>query len=60
MPTDEALRALIIAIPGTWLVTGAAGFFGSPQWRLREGLARAIEWYAAGAAVLHSPARQVA
>jgi hypothetical protein len=25
MPTDEALRARIIANPGTWLVTGAAG-----------------------------------
>jgi UDP-N-acetylglucosamine 4-epimerase len=29
MPTDEALRARIIANPGTWLVTGAAGFIGS-------------------------------
>ncbi len=31
-----------------------------PQWRLREGLAQAIEWYAAGAPVQRSPARQVA
>jgi UDP-N-acetylglucosamine 4-epimerase len=29
MPTDEALRARIRANPGTWLVTGAAGFIGS-------------------------------
>ena len=29
MPTDEALRARIRAKPGTWLVTGAAGFIGS-------------------------------
>jgi UDP-N-acetylglucosamine 4-epimerase len=29
MPTDEALRARIQAKPGTWLVTGAAGFIGS-------------------------------
>jgi UDP-N-acetylglucosamine 4-epimerase len=29
MPTDEALRARIQANPGTWLVTGAAGFIGS-------------------------------
>ena len=75
MPTDEALRARIRAKPGTWLVTGAAGFIGSNlraatvedpaavdqvynialgemitlsqlYATLREGLARAIDWYA--------------
>ena len=58
MPTDEALRARIIANPGTWLVTGALG--NRPQWRLREGLTQAIEWYAAGAPVQRSPASHVA
>lgn len=59
MPDNPILQQRIKARPSTWLVT--ARLLGyRPAAQLREGLARAIEWYAAGPRVQREPARRVA